>query len=151
MENIKIVNTVLSEMENKNWEKAESYLTEDFKFSGAVAEPLGRKEWVGVQKALQTGIPDLKFNLGHTVAKDKNKVTAKLKLTGTHTSELPSPMPGMKAIPTTGKKLALPEEEVEFTFEGSKISGLYVKPVAHGGMKGIIEQLAGTAAENSRM
>lgn len=140
MENLKVVSQVISDIEKKNWEGVEKNLTDDFTFSGAVPQPIGKKEWVSVHRAIQTGIPDLKMNLQKPTEKG-NKVTAKLKLTGTHTAEIPAPLPGMKSIPTTGRKVVLPEEDVEFTFQGDKISGLYVKPVPHGGVQGIIEQL----------
>lgn len=149
MKQEEIVSEVFSALEKKNWDKVEMQLSEDFTFSGAVPKPISKKEWVGVQRALQTGLPDLKFNLKQVKAKG-DKVTAKVKLEGTHTSEMPSPMPGVKPIPRTGKKVALPEEELEFTFKGDKISNLHVKSVAHGGVNGILEQLGANTSKDNK-
>ena len=140
MKQEEIVNEVMSALEKRNWDKVEMQLSDDFTFSGAVPKPIGKKEWVGVHRALQTGIPDLKFNLRQVSLKG-DKVTAKVKLQGTHTVDMPPPMQGVKAIPITGKKIQLPEEELEFTFKGNKISNINVKPVPHGGVPGILEQL----------
>jgi predicted ester cyclase len=141
MKHEQIVTEVISALEKKNWGKVTEKLTDDFTFKGAMPKPLKRNEWVGVQRAIQSGMPDLRFNL-HQVALKGDKVVAKLTLSGTHTRELPStPMLTNNPIPSTGKKIQLPEEEVEFTFKGDKISELYVKPIEHGGVKGILEQM----------
>ena len=149
MEKLKIVNEVITNLEKRNWENVENKLTNDFTFSGAVDKPIDKKQWVGVHKAIQAGIPDLKFNLQQMEQKGDNKITAKVKLTGTHTANMPSPLPGANSIPATGKRVSLPEEELEFTLNGDKISGLFVKPVPHGGVMGIIEQIQGVEAGSS--
>lgn len=141
MKKEEIVNEIFSALEKKNWDKVEQKLTEDFTFSGAVPKPISKKDWVGVHRAIQTGIPDLRFNLRKVSVKG-DKVIATVKLEGTHTIELP-PLTAMgtKPIPPTGKKIQLPEEEIELTFAGDRISNLNVKPVPHGGVQGILEQI----------
>jgi len=150
MKQEEIVNEVFSALEKKNWSKVEKQLSDDFTFSGALPKPITRTEWFGVQQALQSGVPDLRFNL-HQVTVKGEKVTAKVKLQGTHTAEMPSPLPGVKSIPKTNKKIELPVEELEFTFKGNKISKLYVKPVPHGGFHGILEQLGVSEAVNQNL
>jgi predicted ester cyclase len=141
MKHEQIVNDVISSLEKRNWERLNAQLADNFTFSGTVSQPLKKNEWVGVQRAIQSGMPDLRFNLHQVIAKG-DKVMAKVKLSGTHSKELPATPPVTnKPIPSTGKKVELPEEEVEFSFEGDKISKFYVKPVAHGGVNGILEQL----------
>ena len=141
MKQEEIVNEVFSALEKRNWEHVERKLADDFTFSGAVQKPISKKEWVGVQRAIQSGIPDLRFNLHQVVAKG-DKVMAKVKLSGTHSADMPAPIPGEKSYQKTGKRVELPEEELEFTISGDKISKLYVKPVPHGGVKGLLEQIA---------
>src|SRR5258708_6184927 len=133
MKKEEIVNEVISALERKNWETLESRLADDFTYSGALPKPIQKRDFVGVQRALHSGMPDLKFNL-HQVAAKGDKIICKVKLEGTHSATLPPPMEGYKPIPSTGKKVTLPEEELEFTFSGEKISNLYVKPVPHGGV-----------------
>ncbi len=148
MENLKFVKEVISDLERRNWDKVENNLSNDFTFTGAVSQPINKKQWVGVHRALQTGMPDLKFNLQQVRVVGDNKVAAKVKLTGTHTAEMPATLPGTKPIPATGRKIALPEEDIEFTLKGDKISSLYVKPVDHGGVKGILDQLEAVHVES---
>lgn len=141
MKKEEIVQEVISALERKNWEKVEQQLTEDFTFSGSVPKPINKKDWVEVHRTIQSGIPDLKFNLHQVIAKG-DKVLAKVNLEGTHTVDMPAAkFMDAKSIPKTGKKLRLPEEELEFSFTGDKISNLSVKPVPHGGVRGIYEQL----------
>jgi hypothetical protein len=143
MKNEEVVNQVISAIETKNWEHVEKHLTDDFSFSGTVAQPINKKQWVDFQRAIHTGLPDMKYNADKPTLKSDNKVSVKVKLTGTHTADMPAPLPGHKGIPVTGKKVQLPLEELEFTLKDDKISSLYVKPVPHGGVNGIVEQLEG--------
>ena len=140
MKNEEIVNEVITALEKRNWENVEKKLTDNFTFSGAVPKPISKKEWVGVQRAIQSGIPDLKFNLRQVTTKG-DKVVAKVQLSGTHSADMPAPIPGAKAYPSTGKKIQMPEEEIEFTIVGDKISNLNVKPTPHGGVPGLLEQI----------
>jgi len=86
----------------------------------------------------------LKINL-HKIAMKGDKLTAKVQLAGTHTATLPPPIPGVSAIASTGKRVELPEEDIEITFKGDKVLNWYVKPTLHGGLMGILEQLGGGA------
>ncbi len=141
MKKEQVLTTTLSEMEQKHWDNAEKNLSEDFKFEGGTSQPMGKKEWIQVHRALQSGMPDLKFNLQDVIPKSEDKLAAKVKVTGTHTSMLPPVLQGSEPLEATGKKVELPKEEVEVTFSGDKISRVYVYPVEHGGVPGIIEQL----------
>src|SRR6266566_227099 len=68
-------------------------------------------------------------------------VTAAVQITGTHTRKLVVPMPGMPLIPPTGKKIALPEEHMTFTFKGDKIASLASDNVPGGGVLGVLAQI----------
>ena len=148
MENLKIVNQVIENLEKRNFDKVETYLTDNFTYGGSVPKTLDKKEWIGMQKTLQTGFPDLKLKVDQAVEKGKDKVIGKLIVSGTHSADLPSLLPGMKAIHTTGKKITMPAEEFEFTFSGDKVSALKMKPVSHGGVMGIVEQLQSATPGN---
>ena len=63
MKHEELVTEVMSSLEKRNWSQVEKYLSDNFTFSGAVPKPVSKSEWVNVQRALQSGIPDLKFNL----------------------------------------------------------------------------------------
>lgn len=141
MKHKQIVSEVVQELEKRHWDTVSNQLADNFTFSGAVPTPINKQQWLGVHRAIQTGIPDLKFNL-HDVTEKGDKVIAKVQLSGTNSADMPAPIPGIKpVIPKTNKSIRLPEETLEFSFTGDKISGIYVKPVAHGGVSGVLEQL----------
>jgi hypothetical protein len=140
MKNQEVLKEVITAIENKRWDTVEQKLTTDFTFSGSVPQPIDKKQWVNVHRALSTGIPDLRMNL-HDVTPAGDKVKAKVQLSGTHTATLPPTVPGSKSYPSTGSKVKLPVEEIEVSFNGDKISKFQVRPVAHGGVQGLIEQI----------
>ena len=146
MKKEEVLTQVISAVEGKSWETAERNLAEDFTFTGAVPRPLGKEEWIKVNQAIISGLPDLRYNLKQITQKGDDKLSAKVKLTGTHVYEMPSIFQGQKPIKSTGKKVELPEEEIEVTFKGDKISGLDVKPVSDGGVRGILTQLGAAAS-----
>lgn len=140
MENTKLAEDLFHAIEKNDYEKAESLLSKDFKLTGVSPEPLGAKEFLGLHKAFGKGMPDFKFNF--KVIKDKNNVvSAKVMLTGTHTKELPSPMPGVNNIPPTNKSIKMPEEPLDITVKDRKISTIHVEPKPGGGVAGVLKQI----------
>jgi len=138
-----VINGLMKAMEERKWEDANRYLADDFTFSGAVPKPVGKKEWLGIHKALEAGTPDWRFNL-HDVKENGNKVQGKVNITGTHSKDIPGPVPGLirdAGIQASGKKVTLPEEECEFDVSDGKVKRLYVKPVAGGGVPGFLQQI----------
>ncbi|HEY3344043.1 MAG TPA: nuclear transport factor 2 family protein [Anaerolineaceae bacterium] len=127
-------------LEAGHFEDAAGYLSDDFTFSGPVPEPVGKKEFVGLQTGLITGIPDWKFNL-HNVRTQGDTITCTVQITGTHTATLPALMPGASAVPPTGKHFSLPEEPARVAVRDGKMTSLAVDQVPGGGVMGIFQQL----------
>ena len=140
MENAKIVEEVFSGMERNDFAKAESYASKDMKVTGPAPIPLGANEFFGTMKALVAGIPDWKFN--YKIGRESNNIIeTKIKITGTHTREMPSPLPGLKNIPLTNRTIRMPEETVTFTFNNNKVINVNVEKVQDGGVPGLLKQL----------
>ncbi|MGE5401981.1 MAG: ester cyclase [Ignavibacteriales bacterium] len=135
-----MVEEFLTAIEKNNFPRAESYLSENFKVTGVGPEPLGMREFLGVHRALGKGMPDFRFN--YRIVKEKgNKVNLTVKITGTHSMEMPAPVPGLKNIAPTNKTVTMPEEPLEITVSGSKIEKLQLEHVTGGGLQGILRQL----------
>ena len=140
MENAKIVEEVFSGMERNDFTKAESYASKEMKVTGVAPVPLGANEFFGTMKALVTGIPDWKFN--YKIGRESNNIIeTKVKITGTHTREIPSPLPGVKNIAPTNRTIRMPEEKVTFTFNNNKVINVNVEKVQDGGVPGLLKQL----------
>ena len=140
MEQNKIAESFFNAIEKNDFTTAESYLSNNFKITGVGPEPLEAKEFLGLHKAFNKGMPDFKFN--YKIGDVKNNIVeTKVKLTGTHFKEMPSPAPGFPNIPATNKTLRMPEEKVRFTFKDNKIESLHLESVPGGGLPGVLKQL----------
>ena len=127
-------------LEAREFERAASYLADDFIFSGPVPQPIGKQEFIAIQSAFENAFEDWSFN-SHDEVEQGDKVVAAVQITGTHTRDLILPMPGMPTIPATNKKVSLPEEHLEFTFKGDKIASLTSDNVPGGGVPGVLQQI----------
>lgn len=127
-------------MEQGDMQKVSGYLSDDFKLSGPVPQPMGKQEFIKLMGAIVTGVPNWKFNTSH-IHQEGNTVELTHRITGTHSREMPGLMPGMRAAPATGKTIKLPEEHLVVTFRGDKISKIQVDAVPNGGVPGMLQQL----------
>ena len=140
MTKIETIKAFSAALEARDFEKAASYLADDFVFSGPVPQPIGKQEFIAVQSAFENAFEDWSFN-SHDEVEQGEKAVAAVQITGTHTRDLVLPMPGMPTIPATHKRVSLPEEHLEFTFKGDKIASLTSDNVPGGGVPGVLQQI----------
>lgn len=140
MEETKIVEDFFNAIEKNDFNTAESLLSKNFKVFGVAPEPLGAKEYLGVHRAFNQGMPDFKFNYNISNVKN-NIIETKVALTGTQTKEIPAPIPGLQNIPPTNKKVKMPEETVTITLKDKKIETVTLQNVPNGGLPGVLKQL----------
>jgi hypothetical protein len=134
-----LVGKLFSYIKSGKRDEAGALLSENFMFSGPVPEPVDKKDFLEMHFALLKAIPDWSFN-EHDIQEQGNQVKLKVKISGTHTKELNLPSLGIKSA-ATNKRISLPEEKCELTFEGDKISNFSVEKVTGGGLMGILSQL----------
>jgi predicted ester cyclase len=127
-------------LEARDFDKAASYLIDDFVFRGPVPQPIGKQEFIAIQSAFENAFDDWSFN-SHDEVEQGDKVVAAVQITGTHTRELVLPMPDMPPIPATNKRVSLPVEHITFTFKGDKIASLTSDNVPGGGVPGVLQQI----------
>ncbi len=140
MNPMEIVKTGLSAADAGDFDKMAGLLADDMVFAGPVPEPVGKREFIGLQTAMRTAMPDWKFNPAD-FKENGEKVTVVLQITGTQTGELKLPMPGMAPVPATGKHVSLPKEPATFTVKNGKITRLETAGVPGGGVMGVLAQL----------
>jgi hypothetical protein len=139
MSKIDVVKQVMALIEADSFDKLESLCTDNMVFEGPVPEPVGRKEFFALQKALVSAIPDWKFN-ARDYRESGDKVTCTVSISGTQTRTLSLPMLPHPVDPTR-KHIQLPQEHLECSFVGDKISRLHSDTVPGGGVMGVLEQL----------
>lgn len=121
-------------------DRVATFLSEDFKFSGPVSEPMDAKQWLGLSKLLKAAFPDMQYNL-RIIDIEGPVVRTTTRLTGTHTGDLDLSALGMGVIPATGKSFSNPEEEGDAVVRDDKVVSLDVKSNEGSGLMGIIQQL----------
>jgi hypothetical protein len=140
MSALDIVKAGLAAIEAGDFKKLDSMVADDMVFAGPVPEPLGKREFIGVQSAMHTAKPDWKFNPSD-FKENGDVVTVNFQITGTQTGELSLPMPGLPKLPPSGKKVSLPKEQSTFTVKNGKLARLDVASTPGGGVTGILAQL----------
>ena len=123
-----------------NIEKMKTMVTSDAMASGGVLpQPIPIIEALKVTAGLSTAFPDLKFDI-QRVTVEGNRARVETVWSGTQTGPLSLPIPGMPAIPATGKRVSVKDNYV-VTVQGDKVSHFAVESPADGGIPAAIAQL----------
>lgn len=148
MNAVETVRAVLAAIEASEWERARSYLADDFTFGGAVPQLIGPDAWLGVHRALGAAMPDFAFN-ARDFHDENGKVDLQVQITGTQTRELALPVPGIAPIPPTGRRISQPTENCSVTLRENKLVSYVVSEVPGGGLPGILAQLGAPMPEHA--
>ena len=140
MSNTDLVKSVLAAFESGDAKKAESLLSDDMVFAGPVPQPVSKHDFIGLQGALIAAIPDWKFNAGE-YREQGDKVLVKVHISGTHSKSLTLPPMGIQSLPSTGKQVQLPYENLTVTVKNGKVARIDGDNVAGGGVPGLLAQL----------
>ncbi|GHO92463.1 hypothetical protein KSF_025110 [Reticulibacter mediterranei] len=136
-----LIRAFMTALEENNQEEFESYLADDFRFSGWTPRPLSRAGFLDLFKGLKEGIPGLIFNLHNVLVQNDTTVTGTWKISGYQSDSFILPVLGLPPIPQMAASISLPAEEVEYRLTGNKIVGLNVTHTPGGGIKGLLNQL----------
>lgn len=133
---VEVVMLHLRAVEAGDWEKANSYLADDYKMKMEGMPffvSIKKSDALNMHKARKTAFPDFKFNEKVELEKD-NQVKVAIYLTGTHTGLLDYPKNvGVPKTEATGKSIDLPAEYFTYSVENYKIVHTYgFIPEGHG-------------------
>jgi predicted ester cyclase len=138
MTNTELVQTGLKAWENNDADTLSPLVAEDFVMSGPTPQPLAKADFIGFMHILLTALPDFAFNISRFEEND-DTVVAYAHITGTHKGTLA--IPGLPPIPSTGKKVALPEEVQTYTVKNGKLQSLVTDARPDAGVAGMLAQL----------
>ena len=134
------VQALMDSIQMGNFEKAKSYLSNDFRFSGPIPEPVGGQEWIGMSANLKAAFPDLNYQFKIvSVDGDTANITAQLR--GTHKGDLDLTAMHMGVIPATGKSFNAALEHGKVRVRDGKIISLANEPTEGAGLMAILDQL----------
>lgn len=114
-----LITEVFTDMESGKFEKANALLADDFR-ALLLGKEVNRPVYMSAIRCIRQGIPDLKFTIENVNAIG-DKVTAKLKITGTNSHTIPALMKGFHEIPATNKKVDGLLADLEITLKDGKI------------------------------
>lgn len=134
------VQALMEAIQIGNFEKAKSYLSNDFKFSGPVPEPISGAEWIGLSAKLRAAFPDLDYQfITDGASGDTVNITAQLR--GTHKGDLDLTAMHMGIIPATGKSFKAAREHGKAMVRDGKVISLALDPTRGAGLMAILDQL----------
>jgi len=134
------VQALMNAIQMGNFESAKSYLSNDFKFSGAVPEPISGKEWIGMSANLKAAFPDLDYQFT-TDGSSGDTVNISAELRGTHKGDLDLTAMHMGVIPATGKSFKAALEHGKATVRDGKITSFALDRTEGAGLMAILGQL----------
>ncbi len=121
-------------------DKAKGQVTSDAMASGgALPATMPLTQALPVAQGLKAAIPDLKIDV-QNVAVNGNQATVDVMWGGTQSGSLNLPVPGMPAVPPTGKKIWV-KDAYTVTVQGDKVSNFHVESPADGGIPAMLSQL----------
>jgi SnoaL-like polyketide cyclase len=134
------VQSLMDAVQTGNFEKAKSYLSNDFKFSGPVPQPISGAQWMGMSASLKAAFPDLDY---HFKVESANGDTANIsaELRGTHKGALDLTAMHMGVIPATGKSFKAAHEHGKAMVRDGKITSWAMEPTEGAGLMAILSQL----------
>jgi hypothetical protein len=141
-----IVTAFMEALEIKAFDKASTYLSDSFQFSGSTPLPLNKNQFIMFSSELAEGMPNLSYHF-HDIQEVKEKlgegstVRAAIQITGTHINTFQVIPLGLPPIPETNKSVSLPEAHWEYNVKGATIASIRVEQIAGGGIGGILQQL----------
>ena len=134
------VQALMDSVQQGDFERAKSMLTDDFQFSGPVPQPINKEGWLAMSASLKTAFPDLDYHF-HVIGADDDVVKATAQLSGTHTGSFDLTKMQMGVIPATKKAFSAKLEKTKITVKENKITSWAVEPTEGAGLKAILGQL----------
>ena len=134
------VQSLMDAVQMGDFEKAKSYLSDDFEFSGPVPQPISGAEWMGMSANLKAAFPDLNYRF-KIESVDGNTAQISGELSGTHKGALDLTSMHMGTIPASGKSFKAAHEHGKVRVRDGKVSAWAMEPTEGAGLMAILAQL----------
>jgi hypothetical protein len=134
------VQALMDSIQSGDFEKAKSYLSSDFQFSGAVPEPINGEAWMGMSVSLKKAFPNLEYHFKvESTDGDTANISARLK--GTNSGDFDLTGMHMGVISATNKSFAAAQEHGKATVKGDKVTSWAFQQTPGAGLMAILGQL----------
>ena len=134
------VQALMDSVQKGDFDKAKSFLSHDFQFSGPVPEPINAEAWMGMSVSLKKAFPNLDYHfMVESMDGDIAKFSAQLK--GTNSGDIDLTGMHMGVIPATNKSFTAAKEYGKVTVKGDKVTSWAGTPIEGAGLMAILGQL----------
>ena len=140
MRPVYIIKEFLNSIQENDFTNAESLVTNTFRMEGWEPDTITSRDYLNLMRCIVKGMPDYKYNYQNFNEKG-NTVDFTINITGTHTREIPSILPGIDSVPATNTKVKLPQQNCWVTIKDNKIDTFRVEQVTGGSLMGLFKQL----------
>lgn len=134
------VQALMESIQQGDFEKARSLLSEDFQFSGSAPEPVGGEAWLAMSRSMKKAFPNLDYHF-HLVNIYANTARISMQLRGTQTGTLDLTDQKMGKRRGSERSFVSAREDGRITVEGDRVTSWVVQPSEGAGMKAILGQL----------
>lgn len=146
MKPVEVVFNHLRSIEKGDWEKANSYIAENYTATGVIPFPISlfiklrKKDALTMHKARKNALPDFKFNEEILESSD-TMVKIQVNLTGTQTGTIDyrGILRGIPVMPPTGKFVKLNPEYFTYHIVNNKIEKVEIDIPKNAGVKGLVK------------
>jgi predicted ester cyclase len=134
------VRALMDAIQQGDFEKAKTFLSKNFQFSGSAPEPVGGDAWLAMNRRMKKAFPNLDyhFQLVNMYA-DTARISTQLRGTQTGTLDLTDRNMGRHRGST--RSFVSPREDGKVTVEEGRVTSWVVQPAVGAGMKAILMQL----------
>ncbi len=140
-----IVSQHLRAVEAGDWDKALSFIGDDYRLEGVIPFPvslfvrIGKAKSLDMHKARKRALPDFKFNEQY-MEETAEAVKFQVNLTGTHTGviDYTGLVRGVPVVPPTGKAVKLNPEWFTYTVRDGKIVKTVGEIPKNAGVPGLV-------------
>jgi len=123
-----------------DFKDARSMLSDDFRFSDSIPNPINAEAWLGMSASMKTAFPDLNYHF-KVIGTNGDVVKTTTQLSGTHNGPFDLTSMDLGSIPATHKTFSAALQKTRITVKDNKISLWAVEPTGGAGLVAILGQL----------
>ena len=134
------VQALMDSIQQGDFEKAKTFLSKDFQFSGSAPEPVGGDAWLAMSRSMKKAFPNLDYHF-HLENMYANTARISTQLRGTQTGTLDLTGRNMGKRRGSKRSFVSAREDGRVTVEDDRVTSWVVQPAAGAGMNVILAQL----------
>jgi len=140
MDSKEIVQALMDSIQKGHFEKAKTYLADDFQFNGIFPEPINAETWLGMSFSLKLAFAHLDYRF-MVVSAEGDIVNATMQLSGINRGAFDLTSINRGVISATQKNFSTATQNNKITVRDEKVSSWVVEPTEGAGLKEILNQL----------